>query len=136
MKHASMMQGYMMRVSMLLYMMHISMMRVYMMDISMMIHVCIYGASIYPTPRIALFVRSSVTNLPHHRFMHQGQGSWIFALWIHAYTHQGRGSRIIIRVKDHGYICIAHTHSSYMHTPGSRIKDICIIHTCIKIKGY
>ena len=53
-----MMQGYMMRVSMLLYMMHISMirvymmhismMRVYMMDISMTIHVCIYGASIYP----------------------------------------------------------------------------------------
>ena len=89
----------------------------------------------HPTPRIGLFVGLSVTNLPHHRYMHQGQGSWIFALWIHA-LHQGRGSRIIIRVKDHGYICIAHTHSSYMHTPGSRIKDICIIHTCIKIKGY
>ena len=29
-----------------------------------------------PTPRIAL------TNLPHHRNMHQCQRSWIFALWI------------------------------------------------------
>ena len=63
MKHASMMQGYMMRVSMLLYMMHISMMRVYMMDISMKIHVCIYGSSIY-----AIY------------------DSWIHASWIHIDT--------------------------------------------------
>ena len=30
-----------------------------------------------PTPRIGLSVGLSVTNLPHHWYMHQGQGSWI-----------------------------------------------------------
>ena len=102
----------------------------------------------HPTPRIALFVRPS-QNLPHHRNMHQGQGSWMFASFISAsYTHAS-GSRIIyiciadtcvmqifIGIKDHRYV-----HHTYMHQgQGSRIIDTCniytcIMHTCIRIKN-
>ena len=54
--------------------------------------------------------------------------------------HQGQGSRtidisIIIRVIDLRYV-LTHTHTFILHTAGARIKDICIIHTCIKIKGH
>ena len=55
------------------------------------------------------FVRPSVRpeKIPHHRYMHQGQRSWIYASFIPA---------------------------SYTHASGSKIIDICIIHTCIRVK--
>ena len=68
---------------------------------------------VHPTPRIGLFIRPSVRpfvrheKIPHHRYMHQGQRSWIYASFIPA---------------------------SYTHASGSRIIGICIIHTCIRVK--
>ena len=95
-----------------------------------------------PTPRIALFVRWSVgpEKIPHHGYMHQGQGSWIYASFISASYTYASGSRIIyicivdtcirqtfIGIKDHIYV-----HHTYMHQgQGSRIIDTCNIHTCI-----
>ena len=88
----------------------------------------------HPTPRIGLFVRPSVTKKPRIidtciRVKDHGYASfipasythasgsriiYIYASWIPAYMHQGQGSRIIdisiiIRLKDHRYICIIHT---------------------------
>ena len=89
-----------------------------------------------PTPRISLFVRPLVhpEKIPHHGYMHQGQGSWIYATfipakdqrsyicasWIPAYMHQGQGQKIIdisiiIRVKDHGYMHHTHMHHIYIN---------------------
>ena len=68
-------------------------------------------------------------NLPHHRYMHQSQGSWIYASFISAsYTQESRIiyicivdtciMQIFIGIKDHRYIC-----ASYIHASGSRIED-------------
>ena len=69
----------------------------------------------HPTPRIALFVRPFVRyrKISHHRYMH------------HTYTHAS-GSRI----EDHRYV--HHTHID--QSQGSRIIDMCIIHTCSIVK--
>ena len=86
----------------------------------------------HPTPRIGLSVRPSVrpsgkntaswTHASlirvkdhwymhhlylHHTHIHQDQGSYIFTSWIHA---------------------------SCKYSLGSRIIDMCIIHTCIRVK--
>ena len=70
-----------------------------------------------PTPRIALFVRSSVgcwQNLPHHRYMHQ------------TYMHASRSRSRIIDM------CIIHT----CIIVKDRGTDICIIYACIRIKDH
>ena len=92
-----------------------------------------------PTPRISLFVRPLVhpEKIPHHGYMHQGQGSWIYASFISASYTYASGSRIIyicivdtcirqtfIGIKDHRYV-----HHTYMHQgQGSMIIDTCNIH--------
>ena len=78
------------------------------------LYIKLYIKIIYPTPRIRLSVRPFVRNekAPHHGYMHQGQGSSIYASFIPAsYTHAS-GSRFI-------GICNA----SYIHASGSRIED-------------
>ena len=82
----------------------------------------------YPTPRIALsvrsFVRSSVTKFqPHHRYMH------------HRYVHvSGSGIRIRNMCIIHlciiqgsyihaSYIHASYIHASNVHASGSRVKD-------------
>ena len=97
----------------------------------------------------------------HHTFMYQDQGSQMYASSIHA-----SGSRIIdvciihtfIKIKDHRCMhhtylhrikdirCMHHTYmhqdqgsqmfASYIHASRSRITDVCIIHTCIRIKDH
>ena len=65
-------------------------------------------STIYPTPRIGLFVLPW-RNLPHHRYIHQDQEP---------------GSKLCA-----SYICKAYTYASR-----SGITDTCIIHTCIRIE--
>ena len=88
----------------------------------------------------------------HHSHMHQSQGSrnidkCIIGMCImvtciraknicisHAYKHQGQESYIHacfrVKVQDHRYVHHTHMHQSQ----GSRIIDMCIIHTCIRVK--
>ena len=106
----------------------------------------IRGKDIYlPTPRIPMSVRLLVgpEKAPHHRYMLQGQGSWIYASFIPAsyahasgsmiidtciiYMHQGQGS----------WIYATYIHASCTHVSVSR-KHTCIMdrhHGCMH-HGY
>ena len=91
------------------------------------IHACI--RIMYPTPRIALFVRSFGTKFqPHHTHMQHSQVSRIMDVCI---IHKCI-MHICIMIKDNR--CMHHT---YMYQgQGSKVKNICIIHASIRVKDH
>ena len=82
----------------------------------------------HPTPRIGLSVRSSGKNpasWTHASLIRVNYHSYLHHLYLHhTHIHQDQGS----------YIFTSWIHESCKYLLGSRIIDMCIIHTCIRVK--
>ena len=85
-----------------------------------------------PTPRIGLFARPSVcssgknpASWTHASLIRVNYHSYLHHLYLHhTHIHQDQGS----------YIFTSWIHASCKYSLGSRIIDMCIIHTCIRVK--